>query len=395
MRRRIAAYVLASAMTFLAWVVLAVLGGGERRCSAAQSDAGIRFTTQDIPSIGINNRQDDGGTQRRDPSDVIVLGDTYYVFYSRSLHSDWARYGWKGRRYLASGYYGTIWYATSKDGKKWTERGEALARGAAGKLDSNGVFSPNVIRASNGKVYMYYTGVPTGFANNNKSDYTYVFGAELTFDGKGGVSGAKRLNRGLPVLSPTARQTHAGKPLFDSYRVDDPVMLWRDYEGDGDLELGMYYKGRAESGTPGQTKMGVAIAESPEGPFKRHSGSTDGNVAQAAGHEVMVFVLGDGVVSLVSSVGHGVYFDKKGTKFAKIASFVGRIHAPGAYRPELTDPRHTGGVTWGISMVHNGDTPYLVRWDVKGPGTGSPWLGAVPPTAPASPVPRGKAAEKQ
>ncbi len=112
--------------------------------------------------------------------------------------------------------------------------------------------------------------------------------------------------------------------------------------------------------------MGLAIAEAPEGPFKRHSGSIDGNVAQAAGHKVMMFVLGDGVASLVSNVGHGLYFDKKGTKFAKIANFAGRIHAPSAFRLELTDPEYAGGITWGISMIHSGKNPYLVRWDAKG-----------------------------
>lgn len=44
-------------------------------------------------------------------------------------------------------------------------------------------------------------------------------------------------------------------------------MLWRDFDSDGQMELALYYKGRAESGTPG-TMMGLAIAESPEGPFK-------------------------------------------------------------------------------------------------------------------------------
>ncbi len=323
-------------------------------------------TVRHIPEIGKDNQKLNGvGIQRRDPSDVIKLGDKYYVFYSKSIHSDWPKYGWEKHPYLSSGYYGTIWYATSPDGLKWTERGEALGRGPKGKLDSNGVFSPNVIRAPDGKVYMYYTGVPLGFVNNNTTDYTYIFGSELQFGSDGLVSGTRRLNNGDPFLSPTAGKKHDGKSLFDSYRVDDPAMLWRDYDSDGKMELGLYYKGRAESGTPGQTKMGLAIAEAPAGPFKRHSGSAAGNVAQAAGHEVMMFALGDGVVSLVSNVGNGVYFDKEGTKFAKVAKFAGRIHAPGAFRPELTDPAYTGGVTWGVSMIHNGNTPYLVRWDSK------------------------------
>ncbi len=327
----------------------------------------VSFSTRNIPEIGKDSTRLNGvGIVRRDPSDVIKLDDTYYVFYARSIHSDWPQYGWKGNTSLGSGYYGTIWYATSPDGLKWTERGEALGRGEKDKLDSNGVFSPNIIRAPDGKAYIYYTAVPTGFKNNNTTDYTYIFGAELVFDKEGAISEARRLNNGDPVLSPTTGITHDNKSLFDSYRVDDSSMVWRDFDADGRLELGLYYKGRAEAGTPGQTKMGLAISDSPGGPFTRHACSTGGNVAQNAGHEVMIFAFSDGISSLVSNVGHGIYYASEGTNFAKTANFSGKIYAPGAFRPELTDATYSGGVDWGISMVHNGNMPYLVRWDAKG-----------------------------
>ncbi len=386
MKNRSVVYALANTATLLTLAAAALFGCGKSRGFAAHTKADIQFATQNIPSIGINNRHYKGiGVVRRDPSDVIKLDGTYYVFYARAIHSDWDKYGWKARRYLASGYYGTIWYATSKDGKKWTERGEALGRGMVGKFDSNGVFSPNVIRAADGKVYMYYTGVPKGFENNNTTDYTYMFGAELTLDNNGSVSGTTRLNRGDPILSPTARQTHNGTPLFDSYRVDDAALLWRDYDADGDLELGLYFKGRAQGDSPAGTKLGVAVAESPEGPFVRHANSRDGRFAQNHNHEVLVFAFGQGVISIGSMAGKGlgVLYDNKGVHFARTAAYTGRIFAPGAYRPELTDRKQTSGVTWGISMMHSKDTPYLVRWDVESRGGAkSPWLGAVPSALP-------------
>ncbi len=87
----------------------------------------VRFTTRNIPEIGKDSTLLNGvGIVRRDPSDVIKLNDAYYVFYARSIHSDWPQYGWKGNTYLRSGYYGTIWYATSPDGLRWAERGKAL-----------------------------------------------------------------------------------------------------------------------------------------------------------------------------------------------------------------------------------------------------------------------------
>jgi hypothetical protein len=316
-------------MNVLKLMAVSVLVSGVAYGEAEMKVDNVKFTVRDIPEIGKGCTDLDGvGVARRDPSDVIKLGDTYYVFYARSIHSDWPKYGWKKPpQYLCSGYYGTIWYATSPDGLKWTERGEAIGRGVKGKLDSNGVFSPNVVRAPDGKVYMYYTAVPLGFVNNSTTDYTYIFGSELQFGPDGLISGARRLNNGDPLLSPTAGKKHEGKPYFDSYRVDDSAMLWRDFDSDGQMELGLYYKGRAEFKMP-RTMMGLAIAESPEGPFTRHSGSADGNIAQTCGHEVMVFALGDGVVSVVSNPDHGgpgVCFDKKGTKFAKSAHFAGKI----------------------------------------------------------------------
>ena len=43
-----------------------------------------------------------------------------------------------------------------------------------------------------------------------------------------------------------------------------------------------------------------------------------------------------------------------------------RPNAPGAYRPDLTHAVITGdGLRWGISMVHNGNEAYLVRYEMK------------------------------
>ena len=54
----------------------------------------VKFTYSGIAGIGHEK-----GCTRRDPSDVIKLGDTYYVYYTKVY----------GR---SPGYWGTIWYAT-------------------------------------------------------------------------------------------------------------------------------------------------------------------------------------------------------------------------------------------------------------------------------------------
>jgi len=60
------------------------------------------------------------GVMRRDPSDIIKVGNLYYVWYTKS--------------HVAHGYDATIWYATSPDGHTWTEKGRGLAARTGGQL---------------------------------------------------------------------------------------------------------------------------------------------------------------------------------------------------------------------------------------------------------------------
>lgn len=58
---------------------------------------------------------------RRDPADIIRVGGTYYIWYSKVKNGPGSRY--------PSGYAATVWYATSSDGFSWIERGEAAGKG--------------------------------------------------------------------------------------------------------------------------------------------------------------------------------------------------------------------------------------------------------------------------
>ena len=88
---------------------------------------------------------------RRDPSPVVRAGGRYHAWYSRSTHD-------------ASGYRATIWHATSADGLRWEERGEALGRGRRGAFDEHAVFTPTVMLAE-GRWWLFYTAVPEPFDN--------------------------------------------------------------------------------------------------------------------------------------------------------------------------------------------------------------------------------------
>jgi len=291
----------------------------------------MRFSTQKVAGIG-----HEPGVCRRDPSDVIKVGDTYYVWYSKVA---------RGQRLYPSGYAASVWCATSTDeGRSWTERGEAVGRGPKGTFDSHGVFTPNIL-AHGGKYYLYYTAVGNGFTNRGYSEQGKTRIAVAVSDSPDGPWTKPENN---VVIEPSK-----DKSRFDSFRCDDSALLV--HEG----KIWLYYKGRQWGRTPKFTKMGLAVATGPLGPFVKQN---DGEPVQPEGHEVLIWTEGDGVVSLVTSAGRGVYYSTDRLRFRKIASgFTGKLMAPGAYRRDLTDPRDTSGLRWGIAMVPGKD-PYLVRF---------------------------------
>lgn len=305
-----------------------------------QELAGLVFKYDTVPGIGHET-----GCTRRDPSDVICVGDTWYVWYTKVY----------GR---SQGYWGSIWYATSRDeGYAWEEKGEALGIGDEGSFDAQAVFTPNILYAK-GKYYLFYTGVkPTPgrtdgvFENNSTNDFTAI-----------GVAGAttpdgpfRRLHGGEPVLRISHQQND-----FDSYRIDDAVLLVRDGK------YWLYYKGRSLAHGlegPGKTKMGVAFSVSPEGPYAKF----ENNPILDKSHEVMIWKQGQGTACL-ASLSSTIEYAHDGLDFAAANLHIQipgdeRPKAPGAYRPDLTDTEAGNtGLTWGISMVNNGDEAYLVRW---------------------------------
>ena len=77
------------------------------------------FRYDNVPGIGHEK-----GCTRRDPSDVLKAGETYYVYYTKIY----------GR---APGYWGTVWYAISNDEScTWKEQGEILGLGKKEMFDS-------------------------------------------------------------------------------------------------------------------------------------------------------------------------------------------------------------------------------------------------------------------
>ena len=276
----------------------------------------------------------EAGVSRRDPSPVVRAGGRYHAWYSRSTHD-------------ASGYWATIWYATSEDGLHWVERGEALGRGRRGAFDEHAVFTPTVMLAE-GRWWLFYTAVPEPFDNAGggpAGTATRIgVAAASAPDGPWERVGAD------PILEPSAAAEG-----FDSHRVDDACLVrWG-------MEYRLYYKGRQRGLAPNQTRMGLAIASRPEGPYTRHRG----NPVLDSGHEVCVWPHGPGVGCIVAPCGpqgSTLQYSADGQRFRRVRA-IEPPRAPGPCREDRWQEGSAPGISWGLCQDTASPWPCLLRFD--------------------------------
>jgi sucrose-6-phosphate hydrolase SacC (GH32 family) len=150
---------------------------------------------------------------RRDPSDIIKVGELYYVWYSKGPQ--------------ASGYDATVWYATSPDGHQSTEQGIAIRKGEKGSWDEHGVFTPNIL-ISNDRYWLFYTAVPELYINQGSNTTKTAIGMAVSSS----PDGPWEKLASNPVL-----KTSDSHEDFDSLRIDDACLIVRDGK------YWMYYKG--------------------------------------------------------------------------------------------------------------------------------------------------------
>jgi len=281
------------------------------------------------------------GVMRRDPSDVIKVGEQYYVWYS------------KGE--VSPGYDATVWYATSADGHSWTEKGEALAKGKPGSWEGASVFTPNILVAE-GRYWLFYTGTSNDFHKKPfNPDSKIGIAVADSPDGPWERTDSK------PAL---ANSDNAED--FDSHLVDDACLITR--EG----KYCLYYKGRQLGKSPGETQMGLAIADAPQGPYVRH----EANPVIPGNHEVLVWPHGTGVAAMIGTTGpkaitNSIMYAADGVNFSKIGSVTKGPWAGGAYRPEAFTQSGNGSIpTWGVEIgrtrgkVKGKKLPFIQRFDV-------------------------------
>ena len=289
------------------------------------------------------------GVMRRDPSDIIRTRKLYYQ--GNLLKTDDTYHVWYTKSHVAHGYDATVWYATSADGHKWVEKSEALPRGPEGSWDAQSVFTPNILKTRDA-YYLFYTGVPKPFTNEGNKVTKSAIGLAVA----DAPDGPWRKLATNPILTCSDNPAH-----FDSMRVDDACLIVRGER------YWLYYKGRQWDNTPGNTMMGVAIAERPEGPYKKYAG----NPVIRGGHEVLVWPLDAGVAALINIGPKGIRrtmrYAPDGLRFWKLMDLDQVPRAPGAYRPGAFRDKAEGEmIEWGLHIgQQDGFLPFLERFDCQ------------------------------
>ena len=295
----------------------------------------VTVTHSELEGIG-----EEPGVMRRDPSDIIKVDDLYYVWYS------------KGK--ISPGYDATIWYATSADGHKWTEKGMSLAKGEPGTWEGASVFTPNILVAE-GRYWLFYTGTSRKFGKGFNPDSKIGIAVSDSPDGPWA-----RLDTN-PALTNSENAED-----FDSHLIDDASLIKR--EG----KYYFYYKGRQLGKSPAQTQMGLAIADQPQGPYVRH----ESNPVIPGNHEVLVWPQGKGVAAMIGTTGpkaitNSILYAEDGIEFSKTHKVKNGPWAGGMFRPEAFTESGTGGLpTWGVEIgkakgKKKGKLPFIQRFDVS------------------------------
>ncbi len=298
---------------------------------------------------GIGADESELSVTRRDPSKILKINDTYYVWYTRRR----TKYPPVGRLNIDQGSdeipivdwdLADICYATSKDGFNWQEQGVAVPRAPKGTYGDRSLSTPDVL-AFGGRYYLYYQTFTTMWRQND-----CVSVSVAVADSPDGPW--TRLDR--PVIP----QGAAG--AWDSCAIHDPYPLV--YKG----KIWLYYKGSPADKSPGSLKLGhgVAIADQPEGPFVK----SELNPVANSGHETMLWPYEGGIASLLIRDGaekDTVQYAADGLNFKPMAHVQLSPNAPGPFCADAFADNGDGrGISWGLSHIHSRSGGlYIVRFD--------------------------------
>ncbi|WP_282036422.1 family 43 glycosylhydrolase [Saccharicrinis aurantiacus] len=303
---------------------------------------------------GFDYNDGDATITRRDPSKVLFENGKYYVWYTKR-ETPIAPVGRFSQDYSVMETDGTwndtipttdwdlaeVWYATSKDGFHWEEQGVAVTRPEYPIPGWRAVATPDILKFK-GKYYIYYQAFtePSGV----RGDYCPV-----------GVAYADNINGPWTHVNDVVIPTGA-KGEWDQFAIQAPTPLVKDGK------IYVYYKAAFNRPQTVWSGIGLAIADNPLGPFKKH----DLNPVQNSGHEICFFPWKEGVASLTIRDGSEhftIQYAEDWVNFEVMAITEMMPTGPNAYIPDaFTDSKDGRGITWGIGHFINFRGKNSKRW---------------------------------
>ncbi len=285
--------------------------------------AGFGYNSPTMKGFDYNNG--DGTISRRDPSKVIFENGKYYVWYTYRNTTTPPDVGAVVKPNIPATDWdlAEIWYATSEDGFTWEEQGVAIERAPFPEPGSRSVSTADILKYD-GKFYLYYQAFVTPVGE--WTEYCPV-----------GVSVADSPDgpwrRSVSNVVPRGDEGE-----WDSMLIHDPFPLVHDGK------IYIYYK----SGFNHRDAGGLAIADHPEGPFRKY----ENNPVLNSGHEVSLFPFREGVAAMVIKAGneHNTIQYASDWKNFEIASFVNMMpNAPAGFSEDaFSDTGDARGITWGM-----------------------------------------------
>ena len=308
----------------------------------------------------ISGLEPEAGVHRRDPSRVLRVDGTYYVWYTKSVgrHLGFSTGDFDAKVFPWD--KSDIWYATSEDGQEWREAGCALARGERGRFDDRSVFTPEVLEHE-GRFYLVYQVVKHPYVNRVKEHIAMAIAESA--DGpfvKLPAPILKTAENGVWDGDEDNRFLVKEQGDFDSHKVHDPCLLY--FNG----KFYLYYKGermgeRLYMGGR-ETKWGVAISDKPGGPYLK----SPYNPVTNSGHETCVWNYRGGVAALLRTDGmerNTIQYADDGINFVIMAGIKGSPEAPGPFVSGTSD-KPLDGIRWGLSHDVSREWHYIVRFDL-------------------------------
>ena len=283
---------------------------------------------------GFDYHGGDGTVSRRDPSKILVENGKYYVWYTKRDTSTPPQGAANSTESIPSTDWDLceIWYATSNDGITWEEQGVAVARPPKPEVGWRSVCTPDILKLD-GRFYLYYQGFVE--ASGKKGDHCPVTASYANSpDG--------------PWIPCNKIVVENGEPgTWDQFSIHDPYPLI--YKG----KVYLYYKAAYGDRPDYLVGNGLAIADNPLGPFKKHPL----NPVLNSGHETAYFPFEGGIATLVTRNGNEsntIQYAPDGVNFS-IASVSALLPlAAGPFVPDAFLGNGQGrGITWGLCHFTN------------------------------------------